>query len=61
LLLKELEGLDWTMERRSRHWLLRVGGHFIGIWPSRVTEGDIRNTLSTRAAVRRWKKQEHAT
>jgi len=56
LVRRELEGLDWSLVPGGRHWKLRIGKDFVGIYPFGASFGEFRrSTLGMRSTIRRWK------
>jgi hypothetical protein len=55
-LLKELEGLDWTLTLGRKHWHLRIEGELVAVLPrGRPRETPSRNSIHTRQAIRKFK------
>jgi hypothetical protein len=60
VLLTELEGLDWALHLRRRHFMLTIDDKFIAILPRGVmSECANKNNLSVRSAVRRYKQSRY--
>ena len=57
ILLKELDGLPWTLVPGTRHWHLRINGHLVGILPhgsSKDEESSQTPVYNLRSNIRRW-------
>jgi hypothetical protein len=60
MVLAELEGLPWSLERGSKHWQIRIGGDLVAIYPFSASAryGSSRSMLATRSNIRRWKQNK---
>jgi hypothetical protein len=54
LLLDELSGCDWRLDKGGKHWKLIVNGKLAGIIPKHTKDdGNWRAPLNTRTNIRR--------
>jgi hypothetical protein len=57
LVLAELRGADWRLERGSRHWHLCIGGELVAVIPHGTVPSSSHSWVKTRADIRRFRKK----
>ena len=59
-ILTELRGLPYRWESGKKHWILRIAGDFVAIWPHGTTmsTGRTQPWMGVRSNIRRWKRGE---
>ena len=57
VLLKELDGLNWSIINGSKHWHLKIAGELVAIWPHGLVSEKTKTTKGMCHDIRRWKRR----